>query len=170
MVAIVPKGIPNGEWIKIPPNKPHAIRSTPTDHVYLRLGGQGGLYLAIAPLKADQRVLNSVSFETGEMQVVIPIPAARALRIGRGEDVAVKIKHAIISRVHTDILFDRTIVVVTDLGSTNGTFIHGKIPHFDIKEYLARRPAESASESTLDWVHEEFGASIDDFLKRYKED
>jgi len=45
--------------------------------------------------------------------------------IGRGEGAQIRLADAGISRQHARVDFDGTRVVVTDLGSTNGTTVNG---------------------------------------------
>ncbi|PWJ64053.1 MULTISPECIES: GGDEF domain-containing protein [unclassified Fibrobacter] len=45
--------------------------------------------------------------------------------LGRGQDADIRLEDDLVSRRHCEISFDGTHVTVTDLGSTNGTFVDG---------------------------------------------
>lgn len=45
--------------------------------------------------------------------------------LGRGQDANIKLEDELVSRKHCSITFDGKNVTVTDLGSTNGTFVDG---------------------------------------------
>lgn len=47
------------------------------------------------------------------------------LILGRGQDADIRLEDDLVSRKHCEISFDGTDVTVTDLGSTNGTFVDG---------------------------------------------
>ncbi|OVE75634.1 hypothetical protein BVX98_07250 [bacterium F11] len=57
-----------------------------------------------------------------------------------------------------------------DLGSTNGTCVYKDNVSFDIDEYLNQHPLDQKKEGTLDWIHEEFGPTLDDFLLTYSKE
>jgi hypothetical protein len=59
------------------------------------------------------------------------------------------------------------ILMVKDLGSTNGSYFHTQCEHFDIDSYVESHPPKDAADSTLDAIHEAFGPTLDDFLKDY---
>jgi hypothetical protein len=113
--------------------------------------------------------VNNVSFENGELTLLARMPEGQPIVIGRISECLIKIMHAIVSRRHVEIRLDGNVVVLRDLGSTNGTFLAPGTPHFDIASYLESHPLEGAEERTLDNVHEEFGPTLDDFLRRYSE-
>ena len=46
--------------------------------------------------------------------------------IGRGEDCQITIPHGSVSTIHCEIVCNNNVLVVRDLGSTNGTFINGQ--------------------------------------------
>ena len=48
-------------------------------------------------------------------------------RVGRGEDNAVIIRHPSVSAVHCEIKVNGEEVIVKDLGSRNGTWVHGQL-------------------------------------------
>lgn len=48
-----------------------------------------------------------------------------SLVLGRGQDADIRLEDDLVSRRHCEISFDGTNVTVTDLGSTNGTFVDG---------------------------------------------
>jgi hypothetical protein len=61
------------------------------------------------------------------------------------------------------------IVLLKDLGSTNGTFIAPDTPHFDIVRYIDANPLDGGEDRTLDSIHEQFGPTLDDFLRSYSQ-
>src|SRR5437879_5553793 len=46
--------------------------------------------------------------------------------IGRARDCSLIIDHSQVSRLHATMEWDHEQVVITDLGSTNGTFVNGE--------------------------------------------
>ena len=52
--------------------------------------------------------------------------AAGRYRIGRGPECHIQVDHSSISKAHCEISVDPLAVIITDLGSTNGTFIDGQ--------------------------------------------
>jgi hypothetical protein len=89
--------------------------------------------------------------------------------IGRANDCPIKVSHAVMSRQHLEIRLDGNVLLVKDLGSTNGTFYHTDNIAFDVEEYIAKHPTDKAAESTMDEIAEAFGPTLSDFLKRYQE-
>lgn len=76
-------------------------------------------------LKQKTAVLTLLS--GNEKGLVIEIPSDQQLVIGRSKDADVHIKDATISRKHATIGVDGTgSVILTDLNSTNGTFVNEK--------------------------------------------
>lgn len=126
------------------------------------------MYISVDPTPSG-RLVNSLAYDTGDPSLLGKLPSDTKVMLGRTADCAIKVMHAIISRQHLEFNLKGNVLVVRDLGSTNGTYIHSEIKHFDIAEYIANHPPEKGSESTIDWVHEAFGATIDDFLKTYSE-
>ena len=56
-----------------------------------------------------------------------PIPLDRELTlVGRAEDTDVRIDHKSISKLHCALLLSADLLVVRDLGSTNGTRVNGQ--------------------------------------------
>lgn len=58
--------------------------------------------------------------QTDEYVVTLPTT------IGRGNDAALKLTHALISRQHCELFANHGRVMVRDLGSLNGTFVAGR--------------------------------------------
>jgi diguanylate cyclase (GGDEF)-like protein len=56
---------------------------------------------------------------------IIPIPAGHA-SIGRGEDATIPLRDDGLSRRHAVVTYENEVVAVSDLGSTNGTFVNGE--------------------------------------------
>jgi pSer/pThr/pTyr-binding forkhead associated (FHA) protein len=55
------------------------------------------------------------------------IPLSAALTIGRGDDVDLKLPDTGISRTHARITPEGVSAVIEDLGSSNGTFVNGRL-------------------------------------------
>ncbi len=170
MPRIVPKDTPEAAWHQLPPNKDFAIRSTKEDVINIRLGQGQGVFLMIAPIQLELRAVHSINFEHGEPVVLAKLNDKENTIVGRTSECRVKIIHAIVSRQHLMLRFDGTILVVRDMGSTNGTYCHNANVCFDIGDYLAAHPIDKAGESTLDQIHEVFGPTLDDFLTRYSKE
>ena len=164
----VPKAIPEASWSQLTPNLDYAVRAEKNETIFLRFGPGQGIYLAISPAPSG-RLVHSVDFETGEPTLLARMPEGQPIVIGRISECLIKIMHAIVSRRHAEIRLDGNIVVLRDLGSTNGTFLAPDTPHFDIAGYLKNYPLEGAEERTLDSIHELFGPTLDDFLRRYSQ-
>lgn len=59
-----------------------------------------------------------------EGNVIQTIPLTRtAITIGRAPDVGISLPHPLISRAHAEVRLDAQGLILTDLGSSNGTFI-----------------------------------------------
>lgn len=79
---------------------------------------------------------NTIKFPTAEMRphlIVlypksmfkqIPLPKGATI-LGRGTDAQIRLDDELVSRKHCELYFDGRFVTVTDLGSTNGTFVDG---------------------------------------------
>lgn len=156
------------DWVQLPAKCNYAVRCDQGDDVYLRLGPKLGVYIAITHA-ASGRVVNSVNIENGDLTIIGKIPDHGSVIIGRTSDCAIKVMHAIMSRQHLEIRLEGNILTVADLGSTNGTFAHKVTNMFDIDKYLEEHPLKDGQDSTLDPIHETFGATLDDFLKTYSE-
>jgi hypothetical protein len=160
-------------WKPLTPNRVFAIRAQIDDDIHLRFG-PGGFFVSIlsnSPLSASPsgRVVNSVSLEEGDLAVLGRIKDKELVIMGRANECAIKIPHAVMSRHHTEIYLDEKVLFVKDLGSTNGTFFHTDNVVFDVEDYRAKHPADKASESTMDEIAEAFGPTLPDVLKRYDE-
>ena len=154
--------------MRLTADRDYAVRSEKNETIYLRFGAGQGVYLAISPAPSG-RLVHGVSFETGETSLLARMPEGQPIVIGRISECLIKIMHAIVSRRHAEIRLDGNVVVLRDLGSTNGTWLAPGTPHFDIASYLESHPLEGAEDRTLDNVHEEFGPTLDDFLRRYSQ-
>jgi len=55
------------------------------------------------------------------------------LRVGRGSDANLRIKRPSISTRHADVVVRDDVLWLTDLGSTNGTYVNGKRIHAEIR-------------------------------------
>lgn len=173
MAKLTPRAVPADMWKQLTPNKVYAIRANMDDDIHLRFG-PGGMFISIlaaSPLSAAPtgRVINSVSLEEGDLAVLGRIKEKEVATVGRANECTIKIAHAVMSRQHIELTMDGNILLIKDLGSTNGTFYHTDNVIFDVEDYIASHPPEKAKESTMDEIHEAFGVTIDDFLTRYKE-
>ncbi len=173
MSKLNPQAVPAEMWKQLTPNKAYAIRANQEDDIHLRFG-PGGIYvsiLAASPLSAAPtgRIVNSVSLEEGDLTVLGRLKDQETCVVGRSQECTIRISHAVMSRAHLELKLDGKILIAKDLGSTNGTFIHTENISFDIEDYLLNHSTEKAHESTLDEMHEAFGPTLNDFLKRYQE-
>lgn len=168
MAKFFPKGIPESAWVRLTPDRDYAVRAEKNETIYFRFGAGQGVYLAISPAPSG-RVVHGVSFENGDLTLLARMPEGQPIVIGRISECLIKIMHAIVSRRHAEIRLDGNVVVLRDLGSTNGTFLAPGTPHFDVASYLENFPIEGAEDRTLDSVHEQFGPTLDDFLRRYSQ-
>jgi hypothetical protein len=164
----LPKSIPDDAWTQITPNRDYAVRAEKTDTVNIRFGAGQGVFLAIAPAPSG-RLVFGVDYETGEQTLLARMPEGQPIVIGRISECLIKIMHAIVSRKHVEIRLEGAIVILRDLGSTNGTFLAPETPHFDIQRYIENNPLEGAEDRTLDTIHELFGPTLDDFLRSYSQ-
>lgn len=167
MATLIPKQIPEENWKKLESHKAYAFRSIGSD-IRLRFGA-GGLYVAISESGTGESIVNSIGLEDGMYSVLGKISQGNISVMGRASDSNIHASFPIVSRKHLEFYLKGNVIVIKDLGSTNGTFCHTDNFHFDIDAYLDRRPSKKASENTMDEVHEEFGPTIDDFLKTYTE-
>lgn len=168
MSKLIPKAIPAEMWKQLTPNKTYGIRANSDDDIHLRFG-PGGVYVSILNSPPAGRIVNSVSIEDGTLSVIGKINAGELTVMGRATETGIKVVHPIMSRSHVEIKLDGNVLTVKDLGSTNGTFFYSDNIVFDIDDYLSRHPVGEAATSTMDELHESFGSSFNDFLKRYSE-
>ncbi len=168
MARLVPKATPDDAWKQLSPNRDYAVLCNPQDTIYFRFGQGRSMFMSLEP-SATVRTLNSIDFENGEPALIAKLNPDEKNVLGRTSDCSVKVMHAIISRQHLEMMLKGNVLIVRDLGSTNGSYISVHNKHFDIEEYLQAHPLKEAQESTMDWVHEAFGPDIDTFLKNYSE-
>lgn len=168
MDKFIPKDLSEESWQPLTPNVDYAILCGKDNHVHLRFGPVHGLFVGLAP-SSTGRLVNSVDPQNGTMALLGKLSADGKTVFGRTSDCTINLKHAIVSRRHLEATLRGNILVVRDLGSTNGTFVFKDIPHFDIAQYLKSHPLDKSEESTLDSIHEAFGPTLDDFLKNYSQ-
>ncbi len=168
MDTFYPREVREEEWRPLVGSRAYAVRSGPQDFVYLRLGKGKGFYMSIAPTKLG-RVITAIDYESGGESILQNLTPGASLSIGRSQECRIKIIHAYISRQHAELFFNDDILMIRDLGSINGTFIHSQGVCFDIEEYLLNHPIDQMKTSTMDVIHEAFGPRLHEFLKRYIE-
>lgn len=166
MTKFIPQLVEEASWVRLSPDRDYAVRADGEEPIHLRLGPGQGVYLSILAAPSG-RMVHGVDFESGDQTLLAKMPDGQPITVGRISECAIKIMHAIVSRKHVELRLEGNIVVVRDLGSTNGTFLGPDLSHFDIQKYLDEFPIEDAENRTLDDVHERFGPTLDDFLKRY---
>jgi hypothetical protein len=166
LAKLVPKSVPEDGWVAMIPDRDYAVRLGKNDNTFLRFGPGQGIYLSIEPGPSG-RFIYSLDYETGEPTLLARMPENQTVAIGRTSECLVKIMHAIVSRRHLEMRLDGDIVILRDLGSTNGSFLLADMPYFDIAGYIEANPLDKVEERTLDGIHEQFGPTLDDFLRRY---
>ena len=166
MAFLSPQDVPDTEWVALPPNRAYAVKCDKEDTVHFRFGQSHGIYFAFTPVPGGL-LANLLDYEKGEATLIGKINEGTPSLLGRTSECGIKIMHAIISRQHMALQFEGNILVVTDLGSTNGSFIHTQSVRFDIEEYVTAHPPQKGRESTMDAIHEAFGPALDDFLMSY---
>lgn len=166
MSVLVPKGARDEAWKQLAPNRDYAVLCNLDDSVFFKFGQGRGFYIAIDP-SSGARLVNEINYESGDLSLIGKLPSDTKVTLGRTSDAGLKVMHAMISRHHIEFTLLKNVLMVRDLGSTNGSYIYAEIPSFDIAEYLEHHPLGSAASDTLNWVHEAFGFGIDDFLKNY---
>src|SRR5205823_6352600 len=129
--------------------------------VYLRFGGVYGMYISISGTSAD-RMISGLDIETGDPTLLGRLSADADVVIGRTSDCKIKVMHAIVSRQHLSLHLSGNVLLVRDLGSTNGTYFYGKTKNFDVADYIQHHPLDKTGGNTLDWLHETFGPQIAD--------
>ena len=142
------------------------MRCNPDETIYFRFGQSHGIYFSLQH-GATGRLANTLDYDTGDATLVGKLNDGAKVLLGRTSECGIKIMHAIVSRQHMELDLRGNILVVTDLGSTNKSFLHTRTVRIDIEEYAAAHPPEKAKESTLDAIHEAFGPTLDDFLIAY---
>src|SRR6202022_71736 len=79
---------------------------------------------------AEEPVLIRLTHLTGSLQGTASMSPKAVIRIGRGPDCDVRFDSQRDTRVathHAEIRFENGQYVVVDVGSTNGTFVNGKL-------------------------------------------
>ena len=169
MSKIVPSAVGEDRWKKFEAQRDYAIRIDRDAPVFLRLGPRQSYYLKIAFGGSSGYVAMSVDFDTGKEVVVGRIPSGKSLLVGRTSECDVKVMHPLVSREHARMFQDDKILLISDKDSRNGTFVLDDHFVVDLAEYVKSHPPGQGLEATIDVVHEMFGPSLDDFLKRYIE-
>lgn len=164
----IPKAIEEQKWKKLEPGKNYAVRCKEEEEIRVRLGTGIGLYFSFSIANKEKLLIHSIGYDTGETTILASAPRDIMIAMGRAEECEFKIKHAIVSRRHAEFKLDGDIFVIKDNVSTNGTYIYDENVMFDVDEYLAAHPVAESANSTMDYIHEEFGPTLDDFLTRYQ--
>lgn len=101
-------------------------------YAFYRAGGGwsgGGAPTRVAPRRSGQShgapVLEA-RFGNGSVRSLSAPELQRGVIIGRGADAGIQLEHASISRRHAELRIDGRKLMLTDLGSTNGTVVDGK--------------------------------------------
>ncbi len=150
-------------------NRARAFRINPEDTVYLRLGRGKSIYVELVPSQMGTRIVNLIDYENGNANLIQKVSDHQTTLVGRTSECAIKIINPVVSRRHVELAMDGNVLVVTDLGSSNGTYYHPDCFGFDIDPYLESFPIDQMSDRTMDPIHEAFGPTLDDFLKRYSQ-
>ena len=168
MPKFSPKDLPADAWQQLRGQRDYAFRANSDETLFFRFGHGHGIYISITPAIAG-RAVNVIDIDTSETTLAGKIPNNESVLIGRTSECAVKIMHAIISRHHLKLQLVGNVLIVQDLGSTNGTFYLTDLIHFDIVSYLETHPLEGMEERTMDTIHEAFGPTLNDFLRSYSQ-
>jgi hypothetical protein len=169
LARFVPKNVSDELWKPLASHCSRAFRANAEETIYLRLGKGKSLYLELVATQMGARLVNLLEYESGSGNLLHRLADQTSLLVGRTSDCAVKIVNPIVSRRHVELSLDGNVLVVTDLGSSNGTYFHSDGFGFDIDPYLQSRPLDGAEDRTLDAIHEAFGPNLDDFLRRYSQ-
>lgn len=167
MPYFLPRAVPEESWKPIGPHRAYAVRARSGEDIRLRIGQ--GIFMVITSSASKERMISGVDFETGELSLLGKIKEDQTVCIGRTSECGIRIMHAIVSRQHTELRLMGEILIVKDMGSTNGTYCHADNVFFDVDAYIERHRDAKPEESTMDEIHEEFGPLLDDFLKKYSE-
>src|SRR3989338_6107674 len=131
MAKLIPKSVAPEQWKALTPQKAFGFRINADDSIYLRLGA-GGVYLSIENSPPVGKSVNSITVEEGAPTALGKIKEAEITALGRGSDCTIKIIHPVMSRHHLELRLDGNVLVIKDLGSTNGTFFYSENVAFDI--------------------------------------
>lgn len=162
---LIPKETPDTDWERLVAFKPYAVLCSEDQYIYIKIGAGRSFYLSVSTFKGDYRVMNSLQYDSGDESLLFKIPPKSMMILGRSVDSTIKIMHSIVSRKHAEIFLDGNILVIRDLGSTNGTYVYKENIYFSIEDYLEHHPLDQTASETLDEVHQMFGPELDDFLR-----
>ncbi|MFN0117870.1 MAG: FHA domain-containing protein [Elusimicrobiota bacterium] len=168
MSVFIPKNITEDAWVPFRPHLYYAVKSDDSDNIVFCFGQGHGIYLSIIAAGED-RLIHTIDMDNGELTLVGKITQSIPSVLGRTSESTIKIMHAIVSRQHLKFILLGSILLVKDLGSTNGSSIYRENKFFEVERYLDDHPIDKAHEQTLDSIHETFGPTLDDFLKKYLE-
>lgn len=168
MSTLVPKGVKEESWKKLTPLRDYAVLCPTDSSVFFKFGQGRGYYISIDPA-GPGRIVNETNYENGDPSLLGNLPPDSKCILGRMAEATIKVMHAMISRQHVEFKLQGNVLVVRDLGSTNGTYIHDEIPHFDIADHLEHHAPGTSGGETLNWIHDVFGVHIDEFLQSYSQ-
>jgi pSer/pThr/pTyr-binding forkhead associated (FHA) protein len=80
----------------------------------------------ILPVAINEAQVPRLAIFTGELTWEVPLANVDSLTLGRSDDNQVAIESAKVSRHHAHLLRRGNIFILRDLGSTNGTWLHGR--------------------------------------------
>jgi hypothetical protein len=168
MPKFVPKETLEDDWEQLAPQKSYAVLSDDDHPVYLKLGRGRSYYIGVYPVKPEGRLMNTIEYDSGDTALLYKLTNLTKVEAGRISECVIKIINPVISRKHLKFYLDGNILVVGDIGSTNGTYIYKENVYFSIDDYMARHTASAPQGETLDEIQMTFGVGIEDFFKRYK--
>ncbi len=163
-----PKGVPEEHWHQLKGNRAYAIKCDEDRIVHLRFG-IGGLFIAVGKGEEKELIVSSINLADGNLTEVARFGQNKIMTLGRSSDCQIRISHPILSRKHVELSVEGNVLVVKDLGSTNGSFCHSENFFFDIEDYISKHVGSDSPDSTMDEIHEAFGPPINDFLKKRSE-
>src|SRR4051812_20440992 len=122
MGKFVPKSTQDDAWKPLVQHRDYAVLSDAGNPVFIRFGQGHGMYMSVDTMPAA-RMINSLDFGTGEPAVLGKLSADVKTVLGRTSECAIKVMHAIVSRNHLELTGKSNVLILRDLGSTNGTFV-----------------------------------------------
>lgn len=118
------------------------------------------LVMPVAQLETESCLASNASLRLVSGSGPVMLPVSRQLSVGRNEENDLVLDSSMVSGQHATVFLENGVAVVTDSGSTNGTFVngqritraelhHGDRVRFDAIEYIFEMPTESAHQTVV---------------------